>query len=349
MSSPTAPSTSGTARRAPSCGPCTADGPRPRPSCASSSAPPAPAATCSSTRAHSLAFFSGSAGGTTRRRTSRTRPGGRPSASTTSRRTGRCCLASAHAARGSGDPDAAVDHLERGLRLRGDAVEHDISTFYLFEGTDILSWLARDADADSATVERGLALLHGLVERLDATAPSIGLAPVLVDSQRPRWRGPAASARARRRDRRARRAPSSDGSPRRCPSGVSRASSTPPASTSGSARPPVTPMRVERAAAVFAELGAQPYLERAQPGATSVHVTRAGRRARPLDAVGPPLDPRLLLALAWLAGFTLIDSGIVSLALPTSRPTSTRRSVSWLGCRPASCSRCRRRSWRPDA
>jgi EmrB/QacA subfamily drug resistance transporter len=28
------------------------------------------------------------------------------------------------------------------------------------------------------------------------------------------------------------------------------------------------------------------------------------------------VDPRLLLALAWLAGFTLIDSGIVSLALP---------------------------------
>ena len=93
---------------------------------------------------------------------------------------GTMLLAAAHAARGSGEPDAAVDLLERGLSLRGDAVEHDISTFYLFEGTDVLSWLARGADADSTTVERGLELLRGLVERLDATAPSIGLAPVLV-------------------------------------------------------------------------------------------------------------------------------------------------------------------------
>ena len=38
---------------------------------------------------------------------------------------GTMLLASAHAARGRGDPDAAVDHLERGLRLRGEAVEHD--------------------------------------------------------------------------------------------------------------------------------------------------------------------------------------------------------------------------------
>jgi hypothetical protein len=91
---------------------------------------------------------------------------------------GTMLLASAHAARGRGDPDGAIDHLERGLRLRGDTVEHDISTVYLFEGTDILSWPSHGLDVDPATVERGLALLRGLAERLDATAPSIGLLAV---------------------------------------------------------------------------------------------------------------------------------------------------------------------------
>ena len=93
---------------------------------------------------------------------------------------GMMLVAAAHAARGRGDATAAMDHLERGIRLRGDTVEHDISTVYLFEGTDVLGWLARDPDAKPATVDRGLALLSELADRLDATAPSIGLAPVLV-------------------------------------------------------------------------------------------------------------------------------------------------------------------------
>ena len=74
VSSPTAPSNGGTARRAPNSGQCRADGPRPKPSCASSSAPPTRAATCWSTHAHSSASSWATGGGTTRLRTSRTRP-----------------------------------------------------------------------------------------------------------------------------------------------------------------------------------------------------------------------------------------------------------------------------------
>jgi adenylate cyclase len=89
-------------------------------------------------------------------------------------------MAAAHAARGTGDPEGAVDHLEHCLRLRGSTVEHDISTFFLFEGTDVLSWLHRSAETDRRTMERGLELLRRLVDHLDATAPSIGLPPVLA-------------------------------------------------------------------------------------------------------------------------------------------------------------------------
>ena len=53
-----------------------------------------------------------------------------------------------------------------------------MSTVYLFEGTDILSWLSAGTDVEPATVERGLALLRGRADRLDATAPPIGLPPV---------------------------------------------------------------------------------------------------------------------------------------------------------------------------
>ena len=149
-------------------------------------------------------------------------------------------VAAAHAARGRGDPDAAIDHLERGLRLRGDAVEHDISTVYLFEGTDILSWLARGTDADSATVERGLALLRGLVERLDATAPSIGLAPVLVVRNA---LGGAARLQLRLLTGETVE-PDELGWPAMpMPFAVSPASSTLPGSTSGWPRPPTMPKR----------------------------------------------------------------------------------------------------------
>jgi tetratricopeptide (TPR) repeat protein len=89
-------------------------------------------------------------------------------------------MAAAHAARGAGDPEGAVDRLEHCLRLRGTTVEHDISTFFLFEGTDVLGWLHGSAEVDRRTVERGLELLRGLVDHLDATAPSIGLPSVLA-------------------------------------------------------------------------------------------------------------------------------------------------------------------------
>ena len=185
---------------------------------------------------------------------------------------GTMLLAAAHAARGLGEPDAAVDHLERGLRLRGDAVEHDISTFYLFEGTDLLSWLVRDAELEPATVERGIAHLRGLVERLDATALSIGLPAVLVvrdalgGAARLQLRvltgetveaGDLHAAMARHAD--ALRTVGRVFDAARVDLWLSEATGD------ADAR--------ERAAAVFEELGARPYLERAHPGATSVHVT----------------------------------------------------------------------------
>ena len=182
-------------------------------------------------------------------------------------------IAAAHAARGSGEPDAAVELLERGLRLRGDAAEHDISTFYLFEGTDVLSWLARGTAADSATVERGLELLRGLVERLDVTAPSIGLAPVLVVRS-------ALGGAARLHLRvlagetidpdELRRAMARSGDALRSVSRVFDAARVD--LWLGEATGDVD--AVDRAATVFAELGARPYLERARPGATAVRTPR---------------------------------------------------------------------------
>jgi hypothetical protein len=87
-------------------------------------------------------------------------------------------LASAHAARGGGDPAFAIDHLDRGLRLRGATVEHDMSTRYLFEGTDVVGWLHRSADADRTTAARGIGLMRALVDHLDAIGPSIGIPSV---------------------------------------------------------------------------------------------------------------------------------------------------------------------------
>ena len=152
---------------------------------------------------------------------------------------GEMMLASAHAARGRGDPDGAIDHLERGLRLRGDAIEHDISTVYLFEGTDVLSWLARDASVDHATVDRGLALLRGLVERLDATAPSIGLKPVLMVRNA---LGGAARLQLRLLTGETVE-PDELGPSMPMPFAVSPASSTLPGSTSGWPKPPKMPRR----------------------------------------------------------------------------------------------------------
>jgi hypothetical protein len=181
-------------------------------------------------------------------------------------------LASAHAARGRGDPDGAIDHLERGIRLRGDTVEHDISTVYLFEGTDILSWLSHGLDVDPATVERGLALLRRLAKRLDATAPSIGLPSVfavrnaLGGAARLHLRLLSGDTldRVELHQAMARHADGLRGFARRVDAaridlwlGE--------AADDAEAR--------DRAEAVFAELGAHPYLERAHPGATSFRTT----------------------------------------------------------------------------
>ena len=182
---------------------------------------------------------------------------------------GEMLLASAHAARGRGDPDAAIDHLERGLQLRGDTMEHDISTVYLFEGTDIVGWLALDAAADRAIVERGLTLLRGLTERLDATAPTIGLAPVLRvrnalgGAARLHLRlltGETVEPEELAHDADALRGVSRVFDAARVDLWLGEAIGDEDA--------------LNRAAAVFAELGARPYLERARPGATAVRTSR---------------------------------------------------------------------------
>jgi adenylate cyclase len=179
-------------------------------------------------------------------------------------------LASAHAHRGRGDPEGAINQLERGLHRRGDTVEHEISTVYLFEGTDILSWLSSGTEVDPATMERGLALLQGLAERLDATAPSIGLPQVLAvlnalgGAARLHLRVLAGESvdQDELRNAMTRHADGLRGVARHFDAARVHLWL---AEATGDAE------ARDRAGAVFAELGAHPYLERAHPGVT--HLT----------------------------------------------------------------------------
>ncbi len=71
-------------------------------------------------------------------------------------------LALAHAERGSGHDESAVAAIERGISLRGDSSETNLSSWYLFEAVDVVAWLARDIGADAPLVRRAAAALDGL-------------------------------------------------------------------------------------------------------------------------------------------------------------------------------------------
>jgi tetratricopeptide (TPR) repeat protein len=92
---------------------------------------------------------------------------------------GPALMAFAHAERGLGNSAAAMEAVERGIRLRGDVHELNISTWYLFEAVDILTWLSRDSEVDPTLVTRAIALLDGLGAALEADAGVGGTAPEL--------------------------------------------------------------------------------------------------------------------------------------------------------------------------
>lgn len=71
-------------------------------------------------------------------------------------------VAAAHAQRGQGNAPAAVEAIERGIRIRGETVEQNISTWLLFELTDVTTWLVRDGGVDSPLVQRALVALESL-------------------------------------------------------------------------------------------------------------------------------------------------------------------------------------------
>ena len=73
-------------------------------------------------------------------------------------------LALANAERGLGHLEAAVDALERGIKLRGETSEANLSVWYLFEAVDVVTWLAAEADAPLRT--RAVAVLAALAASL---------------------------------------------------------------------------------------------------------------------------------------------------------------------------------------
>jgi adenylate cyclase len=88
-------------------------------------------------------------------------------------------LASAHTERGLGRRMVAVEAIERGVELRADTQDNNISTWFLFEGVDVVTWLARDPDRDDALVSRGLSALAKLAAALEATPARGGTEPEL--------------------------------------------------------------------------------------------------------------------------------------------------------------------------
>jgi class 3 adenylate cyclase/tetratricopeptide (TPR) repeat protein len=88
-------------------------------------------------------------------------------------------LASAHAERGLGRGASAIEMIERGIQRRADTPEANISTWYLFEAVDVVSWLARDPDVDAALVARGLEALGRLAAALEVDVVRGGTDPEL--------------------------------------------------------------------------------------------------------------------------------------------------------------------------
>lgn len=92
-------------------------------------------------------------------------------------------IALAHTRRGLGEARSAVDAIERGLVLRGETREANISSWYLFEGADLATWLAANGraggDGPDETV-RLVALLHGLAVRMENDVARGGTEPELL-------------------------------------------------------------------------------------------------------------------------------------------------------------------------
>jgi hypothetical protein len=85
-------------------------------------------------------------------------------------------VALAHAELRGGDSAAAAAAVERGIGLRGMNQETHIGTWFLFEATDVATWLM---ESDPATGERVLPVLHALGSSLLADADRGGTPPAL--------------------------------------------------------------------------------------------------------------------------------------------------------------------------
>ncbi len=74
-------------------------------------------------------------------------------------------LALANAERGLGHLEAAMDALERGVRLRGATSEANLSVWFLFEAVDVVTWLV--AEAEPSLGARALEVLAPLAASLE--------------------------------------------------------------------------------------------------------------------------------------------------------------------------------------
>ncbi len=83
-------------------------------------------------------------------------------------------VALAHASRGAGDPDGAVESMRRAIEMRGDMHEQNMSTWCLFEWTGVADWLARSGDDRGA-----VSALDAMAAQLEADVARGGTEPEL--------------------------------------------------------------------------------------------------------------------------------------------------------------------------
>ena len=78
-------------------------------------------------------------------------------------------VALAHASRGSGEAAAATAEIERGIQVRGATSEQNMSSWCLFEWTDVAGWLTRTGGGEvSAAAVTALAALRRMSDSLEA-------------------------------------------------------------------------------------------------------------------------------------------------------------------------------------
>jgi len=83
-------------------------------------------------------------------------------------------VALAHASRGAGDAAGAVENIRRAIEVRGDMHEQNMSTWCLFEWTDVAGWLARSGDDRGA-----VAALRAMAAQFEADVARGGTEPEL--------------------------------------------------------------------------------------------------------------------------------------------------------------------------